>query len=119
VRSRFSLIAAFFFLFLPILVTQTVAGERVDICAQYTATGKSYHVSGISTTGSELNQATHSNDYNSLAHFIVIFWAPDQASVIEMGGIFYGPSPYGSTGTDQEGRSWQISSYSPSVCGSQ
>ena len=98
------------------LVTQTVAGERVDICAQYTATGKSYHVSAISTTGSELNEATRSDNYNSLAHFIVIFWAPDQASVIEIDGS--GPSPYGSAGIDQEGRSWQISSYSPWVCGS-
>jgi hypothetical protein len=105
------------FFFLLILVTQTVAGERVDICAQYTATGKSYHVSAISTTGSELNQATRSLNYNALAHFIVIFWAPEQASVIEMDDIFFGPSPYGSAGTDQEGRSWQISSYSPLVCG--
>jgi len=92
------------------LVTQTVAGERVDICAQYTATGKSYHVSAISTTGSELNQATRSFDYNSLARFIVIFWAPDQATVIEMQGIFLGPSFFASAGIDQEGRSWQISS---------
>jgi hypothetical protein len=101
------------------LVKQTVAGERVDICAQYTATGKSYHVFGISMTGSELNQATRSLDYNALAHFIVIFWAPDQASVIEIDGIFSGPSPFGSAGIDQEGRSWKISSYSPLVvCGS-
>jgi hypothetical protein len=112
------LFAIFLLIGISGLVTQTVAGERVDICAQYTATGKSYHVSAISTTGHELNQATHSYNYNSLAHFIVIFWAPDQASVIEIDGIFSGPSPYGSAGIDQEGRSWEISSYSPWVCGS-
>jgi hypothetical protein len=32
------------FLVLLILVTQTVASEQVEICAQYTDAGSSYHV---------------------------------------------------------------------------
>ncbi len=59
------------------------AEERVDICAEYSATGKTYHVTANSVAGSELNQAAHSFDYNSLSQYIVIFWAQNQASVID------------------------------------
>ena len=89
-----------------------VASERVDICAQYSNTGKSYHVQAISLSGSQLNQATHTFDYNSLSHYIVIFWDQRQASIIEMQGIFVGPTPFPSGGIDQLGRTWEISSYS-------
>jgi hypothetical protein len=99
-----------------IVPVAALASERVDICAEYTDTGQSYHVMAISTTGSELNQATRSFNYNSLGRYIVIFWAPNQASVIEMGGVFVGPTHFQSYGTDQEGRSWAISVYSPVSC---
>jgi hypothetical protein len=108
-------IAAVFALF--ILVMPSLASEQVEICAEYTDTGRLYHVTAISTTGLELNQATHSRNYNSIGRYIVIFWAPDQASVIEMGGVFVAPLHFASSGTDQEGRSWEISIYSPAKCG--
>lgn len=95
---------------------RAIAEERVDICAQYSATGASYHVNAILTTGFELNQATHAFNYNGLSHYIVIFWAQNQATVIEMGGIFSGPTYLQSSGTDQEGRSWGITAYSPLWC---
>jgi hypothetical protein len=50
-------------------------------------TGKTYHVTATTTTGSELNQATHSHNYNSLSRYVVIFWAQDRASVIDCGKI--------------------------------
>lgn len=109
---RAMLFATFFALF-PVIA---VATERVDICAQYSGTGRSYHVNAISETGSELNQATHTFNYDVLSRYIVIFWAQNQASVIEMSGIFGGPTYIPSTGTDQEGRSWEISAYSPVMC---
>jgi hypothetical protein len=68
-------------LFALILVTPTVASEQAEICAEYTDTGRSYHVTAISTTGLELNQATHSRNYSSIGRYIVIFWPQDQASV--------------------------------------
>jgi hypothetical protein len=105
---------AFFVLIAPVAV---VASDRIEICAEYTDTGRTYHVTAISTTGLELNQATHSRNYNSIGRYIVIFWAQDQASVIEMGGVFVAPSHFASSGTDQEGRSWEISIYSPVKCG--
>ena len=109
-----SLTAAFFILL--VLVTQTIASEQVEICAQYTNTGSSYHVTAISTTGSKLNLATRSFNYNSLSSYIVIFWAPGQATVIEMTPPFFGPTFVSSFGIDQEGRSWTVSSYSPMSC---
>lgn len=65
--------------------------------------GRSAH-----STGSELNQATHSFNYNSLGHYVVIFWAQNQASVIEMNSITGRPGPIQQSGRDQEGRPWEI-----------
>ena len=113
-RSRYAVVALGLLLAISPAVAR--ANERVDICAEYSNTGKSYHVNAISTTGSELNQATNSFNYNMLSHYIVIFWGPGQASVIEMAGVFYGPMYIASEGTDQEGRSWEISAYSPISC---
>jgi hypothetical protein len=90
--------------------------ERVDVCAVYSDTGRTYHVNAIFATGSDLNQTTHTFNYNVLGRYIVIFWAQNQASVIQMNALFGGPSYISSIGFDQEGRSWQISAYSPLVC---
>jgi hypothetical protein len=65
-----------------------LANEQVDICAQYNATQRSYHVTANWVRGDELNAATHSLDYNPLSQYIVIFWAQNQASVIEMDPLF-------------------------------
>ena len=93
-----------------------VAGERVEICAQDSATGQTYHVTAISTNGSELNEATDTLNYNFLNHYIVILWAHDRTSIIEMDGAFVGPTYIQRGGTDQKGRSWEISAYSPVAC---
>jgi hypothetical protein len=112
---RAVILSAMVFASLAITSPVAIASDQVDICAQYVDTGKAYHVTAISTYGTELNGATHSFNYNSLSRYIVIFWAQNQASVIDMGPIF-SPSYIGSTGTDQEGRSWDISAYSPATC---
>jgi YD repeat-containing protein len=95
------------------------ASEQVDICAIYSNSGSSYHVTATAISGSELNAATHSFDYNSFGHYIVIFWAQGQATVIEMNSITGMPGPIQESSTDQEGRSWEISRYSPIFCGFQ
>src|SRR6516164_1559992 len=51
--------------------------------APVAAIGKTHHVTAVTTSGSKLNQATHSHNYNSLSRYVVIFWAQDQASVID------------------------------------
>jgi hypothetical protein len=55
----------------------------VRVAAIASDTGKTHHVTAITTTGSKLNQATHSHNYNSLSRYVVIFWAQDKASVID------------------------------------
>jgi YD repeat-containing protein len=114
--ARIGYVAFFGILLAVISPARTIAEERVDICAQYSATGASYHVNAVSTTGSELNQATHTFNYNGLSRYIVIFWAQNQATVIEMSTPFFGPSYIQSIGTDQEGRSWGITAFSPIWC---
>jgi hypothetical protein len=55
----------------------------VPVAAIAIDAGKTHHVTAITTTGSELNQATHSHNYNFLSRYVVIFWAQDRASVID------------------------------------
>jgi hypothetical protein len=97
------------------LPTMAIASEQVDVCAQYVDTGQTYHVTATSTYGTELNQATHSFNYIASSRYVVIFWAQNQASIIDVGAIF-NPSSIGSIGTDQEGRFWTITAYSPALC---
>jgi hypothetical protein len=95
---------------------RAIASDEIDICAHYTETGRSYHVNGISAMGYELNQATRSANYKQYGRYVVIFWAQDQASVIEMDPSFSTPMSYAISGTDQYGRSWRISYYLPATC---
>jgi hypothetical protein len=90
-----------------------VARERINICAQFSATGQTYRVIAISTNGPELNETTDSLKYNLLSSYIVISWAEDRTTVIEMDGPFSGPTYVQTRGTDQEGHLWEISAYSP------
>ena len=111
--QRFYTATLFWALIVPAI---GVASERVNICAQFSATGQAYHVRAVSTNGSELNETTDSLKYNLLSSYIVISWAEDRTTVIEMDGPFSRPT-YGQTrGTDQEGHLWEISAYSPVAC---
>lgn len=86
------------------------ASERVTVCAKYeTQLGwsKAYQVQATVATGSELNQATHTFGYTAYAKYVVIFWAENEASVIELDLPFL--SVVGQTGKDQRGRRWQVS----------
>ena len=98
------------FLLSLLLLVQTpgFSEERKEICAEYVSTGKKYKVQGIEMSGFELNSATTSLNYNILSKYIVIFWAPGQASVIELDSPF-GVSLFETSGRDQSGRQWSVS----------
>jgi hypothetical protein len=105
---RALLLAAFFFAALP-----AFAAERMEVCAKYTPSGKQYKVQATIISGSDLNTATRTFNYNSFSTYAVIFWDKDEASVIELdwGTV----SVLGTNGRDQTGRSWEISS-STTIC---
>ena len=85
------------------------AKERAEICAKYrTASGwsNSYKVEATIISGSELNQATSSFNYQSFDKYVIIFWDKDQASVIHMEKAFV--TFVEQMGFDQQGRAWLI-----------
>jgi hypothetical protein len=88
--------------------------QREHVCAKYsTRSGWSdpYTVDATVMDGSELNDKTGSFNYNFISKYVVIFWHPGQASVIEMDMPFL--SAIGATGHDQTGREWEIATRSP------
>jgi len=82
------------------------AAERVDVCARESG-GRPYKVSASKVTGSELNTATKTYDYDALSTYVVIFWQQNQASVIKLD--FPMLNPIGVEGVDQQGRHWNVS----------
>ena len=97
-----------FLVLLLVIGSAAVAEERMEVCAEYTASGKKYKVDAVEMTGSELNSATNRLSYDYTSTYIVIFWSEHEASVINVGP--YPAYMFGATGTDQEGRKWRISS---------
>lgn len=68
--------------------------------------------------GSELNKATRTFNYNAFSAYVVIFFAQDQAAVIELDSPVFGcgneftanciPRTGNPKGKDQSGRTWEI-----------
>ena len=96
------------FLFSIIFPSLSFGYEVVEVCATYMGTGKKYKVETRVYSGSELNSKTRSIDYNSFSKYAVIFWGPNEASVIELDFAIAGISPLGSTGRDQRGYAWEL-----------
>jgi YD repeat-containing protein len=90
--------------------TSNASQDRV--CVKYqTESGWShgYSVEGRILKGSELNQRTHTFDYNAFSTYVVVFWAQGEASILEL-AFYFGSIPiYGVDATDQRGRKWQVS----------
>ncbi|MFK2905673.1 hypothetical protein ISP17_17070 [Dyella ginsengisoli] len=94
---------------LSLLAGSAGASERATVCAKYAVNygwSSGYKVEATIVNGSELNQSTHTLNYNGLATYVVIFWSQGQASLIEMSFPYLGP--VAEDGTDQEGRKWQV-----------
>ncbi len=99
-------------IFLAAIATPSAAEYRIeDVCATYLGTGKSYEVEGHILDGAELNKRLGSYRFRSYATYVVIFWAEDQVSYIELEYSF-GPSISGTEGTDQRGYKWSVSTSS-------
>ena len=83
--------------------------EKLKVCAKQ-GNGQAYEVEATFTDGAELNAATGSFRFTSFSKYVVIFWKQDQASVIELDFPFV--SVVGTSGTDQQGRKWEVSTSS-------
>lgn len=76
-----------------------------------------YSLEVVYAKGRELNQSTHSYDYDGFASYAVIFFARDQAAVIEIDQITMCGTEFNAsciprfgntTGKDQQGRNWEV-----------
>lgn len=86
--------------------------SRQTLCVKYqTQSGwsKGYSVEVNVMKGSTLNQKTGTFNYNSYSTYGIIFWSDDQASIIELSYFTGSFTAYGTNGTDQRGRKWQLS----------
>ena len=99
--------------FLPLLLfsflTCSFAEEQIKACANYQASygwSEGYEVDATVLKGTELNSAIGTFDYTSYATYVVIFWGPGQATIIEMDLPYV--TALGTEGTDQEGTTWQV-----------
>lgn len=83
------------------------------LCVKYmTAAGWSqgYRVQATVVKGAELNRRTSSFNYNALSTYVVVFWDPGEASLLELDYYFGSISALGHDATDQLGRAWRVSS---------
>lgn len=75
---------------------------------------KAYNVVGVLSTGRELNQVTHTSDYEYYRNYLIIFWDKGQASIIkansdydidpDRGEVSY----FWSKGRDKRGVIWEF-----------
>lgn len=93
----------------PSFAAQAV--EKQQLCVKQGG-GKSYKVEASIYEGGELNDAMKTSRFTSFAKYVVIFWQQDQVSIIELS--FRNISSLGTEGTDQQGRTWDIST--SSIC---
>lgn len=83
--------------------------ERVDVCAHYAVNygwSDGHKVQATLTSGSDLNRATSSFNYNAFSKYVVIFWDQGQASVIELDSPWL--TYFDTEGKDQQGRAWKV-----------
>jgi hypothetical protein len=119
-----------FVLTLPLIGTWPAGAAYREGCrAKYqTSLGWSqiYHVECLYSTGLELNQATGSLAYEGLKTYAIVFWAPNQATVVKIEEfVFCGIEAKSNcanhvfgyiNGPDQEGRRWRICQPPAIVC---
>ena len=97
------------FLVLLLISQLAVSAETKKVCATYKNSNKSYLVDAQILSGMELAKATYNFQYNALSKYVVIFWGQGEASVIEL-DLPFDINVFGSTGKDQKGYPWSISS---------
>lgn len=88
----------------------TIAGIKKHLCIKYEASygwSKGYKVEATVLDGYELYQKTHNIKHFTPSKYVVIFWQPEQVSIIELDFPFI--HAMGTEGEDQEGRKWIVS----------
>lgn len=88
------------------------AASSETVCIKYqTSTGwsKGYQVDGPVIQGSELNRRTNTYDYKPYSTYVVVFWNPNQASILELDYFLGSINSFGQLATDQIDRRWQVS----------
>lgn len=85
------------------------AAETLEVCATYKNSGMKYRVNAHVLTGSELNERTSSFRFSYFSKYAVIFWGDGQATIIELDFALGGIGPLGSSGRDQRGYPWELS----------
>lgn len=79
------------------------------VCLIYTATRRAYQVEGELFTGAELNAAMNTNEFGGFARYLVVFWGPGEAAIIEAPNLLGRSMPSMPTdGFDRQGRAWQF-----------
>jgi hypothetical protein len=105
-------------------------GAYREECRAYYMDGagssQGYRVECVYAAGEELNAAVGAFSYRPLATYAVIFWAPGEATIIEIDGLAtcapkatrgcLSWSLGGIEGTDQSGRSWRICTQTNGIC---
>jgi hypothetical protein len=97
----------------PTIFTQQ--HEQLVVCAKYwTKSGLShgYSMPAEVIPGFDLNTREFTSKYSTTKSYVVINWPNAGRSVIDVGQRLVGLSSV--SGTDQEGRSWEIST--PTIC---
>lgn len=83
--------------------------EKKRLCIKYDTRygwSKGYKVEAIVLDGYELYYKTYDSKYNIYSKYVVIFWQPEQASIIELDFPFI--NAMGTEWKDQEGRKWIV-----------
>lgn len=100
----------------PAATAEYVQTSKVRYSANY---GQSqwYDVEVTFVTGTELNRATRSFDYEGFSKYAVVFWGQGGASVIKISSPMFCSGDFSRScmpsfgnleGEDQEGRAWEI-----------
>ena len=94
------------------------ARSNNQACLTYVSTGASYVVDASAMSGADLNRATDTMGYNVFAGYVVVFWGPNESSIIQIEGVTTpGLLPaMPTTGFDQSGREWRVSRFQ-GLCG--
>lgn len=82
---------------------------EMEVCATYVNTGKKYSVKANVLMGSELNRITKSIRFSSFDKYVVLFWNPGEATIIELGFSPGGIGIFDTDGKDQRGYPWRVS----------
>lgn len=98
---------------LALAATFASAADREDVCVKYQKDygwSKGYAVEGTVISGSDLNAKIGSiSRFKAFSTYVVIFWAEDQATILELPPLAMGSVPiFESEVPDQQERRWKI-----------